>query len=104
MKKAKEQNHLQAWRLFRKMTQEQLAEAVGTNKAVISLIESGDRQLSPKWLGRLAPALGTTRGFLLDYHPDDVDADYLREIMEMPKDRRAQATALLRVLRTGTNG
>lgn len=51
------------------MTQEQLAERVGTAGNVIGLIESGQRGLSDKWLRKLAPELGTTPGFLLDHSP-----------------------------------
>jgi transcriptional regulator with XRE-family HTH domain len=65
-------NHLRAWREFRGLTQAQLAELVDTSDNVISMLESGDRQLSPNWLRRLAPVLGTTPGFLLDHGPYDI--------------------------------
>lgn len=99
-------NHLKAWRKHRRMTQQQLADAIAppTTKQVIQAIESGARGLSDKWLRRLAPALQTTPGFLLDYHPDQIDDDYLREVLEMPPERRRQAAAMLKLLRTGTGG
>ena len=50
-------NHLSAWRRHRQLSQEQLADAVGTSKATISRLEAGQRGLSQKWLERLAPAL-----------------------------------------------
>ena len=71
------ENYLRAWREFRKMTQEQLADAVGTDKGVISLLESGSRGLSPKWLRRLAPVLQTTPGHLLDHDPNSLPTDIL---------------------------
>ena len=59
------------------MTQAKLAEAIGTSGAVISLLELGDRALSPKWLNRIAPVLGTRPGHLLEIDPEDVDSDIL---------------------------
>ncbi|MEP6967058.1 MAG: helix-turn-helix transcriptional regulator [Pseudomonadota bacterium] len=53
-----ERNYLKAWRDHRRMTQVELAEAIGTTDAVISLLESGDRGLTPKWLRRITPVLG----------------------------------------------
>lgn len=70
-------NHLRAWREYKKMTQEQLANAIGTDKAVISLLESGSRGLSDKWLRKLAPVLGTTPGYLLDHDPNKLPADII---------------------------
>lgn len=99
-------NHLKAWRKHRHMTQQQLADAIEppTTKQVIQAIETGQRGLSDKWLRRLAPALGTSPGFLLDYAPDDIDSEYVREALDVPTDRRAEAVAILRVLKTGTGG
>lgn len=96
-------NHLRAWREFRKLTQEELAAKVETTGAVISLLESGARGLSDKWLRKLAPALGTRPGFLLDYDPNDIDGDLLAAVMEVPKERRDQALGILRTFKTGTH-
>lgn len=97
-------NYLRAWRENADLTQDQLAEKVGTAGNVIGLLESGERGLSDKWLRRLAPHLGTTPGHLLDYHPDDVDASFLAEVIEAGKTNRAQVLAVIRALKTGTNG
>lgn len=64
------------------MTQEELAEAVGTTGPVISLLEAGERGLSAKWLHRLAPVLGTRAGILLDHHPEDLDTDFIKSFTE----------------------
>jgi transcriptional regulator with XRE-family HTH domain len=99
------ENHLKAWRKFRRMTQEELAVAVDTTKAVISNLETGSRGLSDKWLRRLAPALGTTPGFLLDYDPNDLDTAYLDAALSVPKESRGQALQILETFRkTGTDG
>ena len=92
-------NHLRAWREFRRMTQEKLAEAIGTRGSVISLLESGDRRLSDKWLRRLAPALGTTPGHLLDYDPESLPTDLLEIWASIPEDRKAQAMQVLSTFR-----
>jgi transcriptional regulator with XRE-family HTH domain len=70
---------------------------VGTTGAVISLLEAGERKLSPKWLRKLAPALNTTPGFLLEHDPEDMPTDILDLWSAIPEEDRPQA---LRVLAT----
>lgn len=91
-------NHLRAWREFRELTQMKLAELANTKPSVISEMESGKQQLSEKWLRTLAPILGTSPGFLLDHDPNDLDSDWTRATEEFPRERRAEAMAILRVL------
>ena len=92
-------NYLRDWRDYRKLTQDDLAAAVGTTNSVISMLESGDRQLSAKWLRKLAPALGTTPGFLLDHNPYDLPNDILdiwnRAAPEEQKQIRALAETVI---------
>lgn len=100
-------NHLRAWRKFRRMTQEALAAAVEppTTKSVIAAIERGERGLSDKWLRRLAPALGTTPGFLLDYAPEELPTEFLDVVNQIPAESRDQALAVLKTFsRSGTHG
>lgn len=94
-------NHLKAWRKFRKMTQQQLADAIEppTTKQVIQAIESGQRGLSDKWLRRLAPALGTTPGFLLDYDPERLPTNFLDIWNEVPDERKSEALEMLQILK-----
>jgi transcriptional regulator with XRE-family HTH domain len=89
-------NNLRAWREFRRMTQEELAEKVGTTAAVISLLESGHRQLSLKWLQRFAPALRTTPGFILDHQPEDLPTDVLDTWGAIPEAQKPQALEVLK--------
>lgn len=96
-------NHLRAWREFRGMTQEELAEKVDTAGNVIGLLESGGRGLSNKWLNKLAPALGTRPGFLLDFDPNDVDRELIELVLEIDQKRRPQAVEILKTFRTGTD-
>lgn len=96
-------NYLQAWRKFRRMTQEELAERVGTTKAVISLLESGDRPLSAKWLRKLAPVLKTSAGHLLDHDPHDLPTDVIEIWSHIEERERPRALRVLESFRTGTD-
>lgn len=98
-------NHLKAWRLHRGMTQEQLAEAVGTNPNMIGYLESGERGLSAKWLRKLAPALDTTPGMILDHDPAELDSDIIDIWAHADRRQRAQLSEIAKTLiRTGTKG
>lgn len=102
---APEPNHLKAWREFRHMTQDELAEAAETTGSVISLLESGGRKLSPKWLRRLAPVLNTQPGYLLDHDPNDLPTEILDTWASIPEADRPRALEMLKVFkRTGTEG
>ncbi len=54
-------------------------------------------------LYKLAPALDTRPGFLLEFAPQDADLSILEAITDVPADRKAEAMRLLRVFKTGTN-
>lgn len=97
-----EGNYLKQWRKKAALTQEELAEKVGTTKAVISLLESEGRPLSAKWLRKLADALGTTPGRILDINPEEASADVLDIWDHIRTKDRPTAIRVLRSL-TGTN-
>lgn len=98
-------NHVRAWRLFRYMTQEELAEAAGCSTATIGHIETGERRLSDKWAHPIAKALNTTPGYLLDHDPNDLPTAILDTWAAIPEENRAQALAVLETFkRTGTEG
>jgi transcriptional regulator with XRE-family HTH domain len=92
-------NYLKAWREFRGLTQEQLAEKIDTTGGVVSMLESGDRKLSPKWLRRLAPALNTSAGFILDHDPHELPTDVLEIWADIPEESRTQAIRVLQAFR-----
>lgn len=97
-------NHLRAWREFRGLKQEQLAEMGGTSFQVIGYLERGRTQLSAKWLRRLAPALQTTPGLLLDHDPNDLDSDMIEKwVKANPGQRRQINEIVTTILRTGTD-
>ena len=99
MVRSKERNYLRAWREHRRLTQAKLADAVGTTGAVISLLESGERGLSDKWLRKLAPVLGTRPGHLLEVDPAQMDDDIFDIWADIPEDRREQARDVLKTFR-----
>lgn len=86
------------------MTQDELAAAVGTSKSVISDLERGRLQLSPKWLRRLAPILKTQPGYILDHAPADLDTDIIDIWAHIPDADKDQARRVLEAFtrRTGT--
>lgn len=98
-------NFLRAWRTKRGLTQEQLAKAVETSANMIQYLESGERGLSAKWLRRLAPALDTTPGNLLDVDPDEADIEVVDFwARKLDRDQRKQLAAIAEALvKTGTN-
>lgn len=53
----KDEFYLKAWRNFRGLTQQQLANQSGTTKGYVSLIETRKSPYSQKWLTRFAAAL-----------------------------------------------
>lgn len=98
-------NFLRAWRTFRKLSQAELAEKVGTNANMIQYLETGERGLSAKWLRKLAPALDTSPGLLLDHDPHMLDSDIL-EIWNTagPREKRQISEIAKTLLRDGTGG
>jgi len=92
-------NNLRVWREFRGMTVGDLAKRAGTSAQTITDLETGAVELSPKWLRNLAPALGTTAGFLLDLNPYEHDPDVFDAAYAIPKEHQAQALEILKTFR-----
>lgn len=99
-----EPNELRAWRDRRGLTQQALADAVGTTASVISLLEKGERQLTAKWLRRLSKALNTSPGYLLDASPDELPTDLLDTWTRIPRPKREQALAILATFADSSGG
>lgn len=96
-------NHLKAWREYRRITQEELASRVRTSQNMIAYLESGARGLSAKWLRRLAPALNTSPGHLLDHDPNDLPSDIIDIWIAIEEREKPQALRVLRSFRTRTD-
>ena len=87
------------------MTQGALAELIDTSVSVISDLERDVLQLSPKWLRKLAPALGTQPGHILDVNPLEADADIIDIWSRIPDTDRQQAIRTLQSFtKDGTGG
>lgn len=97
-------NHLKAWREFRGLTQQQLADAAHTTQHQIAYLESGERSMSAKWLRRLAPALDTTPGMLLDHDPSAMSADIVDIWATASLRQKQQLVEVARaIVKTGTD-
>ena len=88
-------HYLREWRKFRNLTQQELADELGTSKSVISDMERGALQLSPKWLRRIAPVLKTQPGHILDHDPESLDSDIIDIWSRIDLTDRAQAARVL---------
>lgn len=60
-------NRLKELREKAGLTQEGLAERVGTTHSTIQRLEAGTRRLTADWIFRLAPHLGCTPGEIIDF-------------------------------------
>lgn len=98
-------NYLRAWREYRGMTQQELADKAETTHQVIGYLERGRTQLSAKWLRKLAPILDTTPGMLLDHAPGDLSADVIDMWASASMGQRRQIAELAKVVtrKTGTD-
>lgn len=97
-------HYLKEWRKFRRMTQQELADRLDTSKSVISDMERGELQLSPKWLRRIAPILQTQPGHILDHDPESLDNDIIDIWAHIAVTDRDQAIRVLKsFVKTGTN-
>jgi len=98
-------NHLREWREFRQMSQSKLAKAVDTTQHMIAYLESGERGLSAKWLRRLASALDTTPGMILDHNPLELSTDVIDMWSHFDLRQKRQLSDIARALfKDGTNG
>ena len=71
-KKGKLHPHFLAqWRQYRDLSQEDLADLLGTSGATISRVESGQRPYSQDFLEAAAEALGCTPADILSRDPRD---------------------------------
>lgn len=64
------QHFLYDWREHRKLTQEELADRIGMSHPSVQRMETSNQALTQKVLDKLAVALHTTRGSILDRKPN----------------------------------
>lgn len=100
-------NHLRAWMEFRGIKGNQLADLLGGNvtPGMVSDLANSKRALSAKWLRRLATALRTTPGLLLDHDPRELPSDIVEIWVEADSATRRRLVDVAKALvRTGTDG
>jgi len=92
-------NKLRAWREYRGLTVAELAKKSALGVQTITALESGAMDVSGKLLDKLAAALSTMPGHVLNFAPDDVDPSLFEAVSAIPKERRAQALEILKTFR-----
>ena len=98
-------NHLRAWMEYRGVKGVELAKKLGGNvtPGMVSDLANSNRALSAKWLRRLADALDTTPGMLLDHDPREISRDII-EIWSNMDSRQKKQMADIAAALTGTDG
>lgn len=69
----RQKHFLRAWRDYRRLTQDQLAERVGISKPSISRLEHGKQPYTQDLLEKLAEVLNTDPGSLIMRDPTDTE-------------------------------
>lgn len=97
LKPARRKTLIRDWRLFRNLTQEQLAEAAGMSTGNLSMLERGVQGYSQNNLERLSEALGCEPADLLNRHPEDPEGVW-SVWKKLDSGDRTRALAILRAL------
>lgn len=90
------------WRKHRKLTQDQLAERIGTTKTRVSMKENGEEPYDQGYLEALADALQTDPSSLLMRDPSNPEAMWTIWDQAKPAQRRQIEEVARALLRTGT--
>jgi phage repressor protein C with HTH and peptisase S24 domain len=77
-------NYTAAWRKFRSLSQDELAEAIGTTKSMLGKLERGERTLDLDWIEKLARAL-EVEPYQIIAHPPEGSAP-VAEVAERDAD------------------
>lgn len=99
-----------AWRDFKKITQQELADEVGSSRGQVSDLETGAKtRYNRDWVKKFSDALGVRPGFLIDVNPftmwegQDRLEDAVRRLST--DDRNAVLDMATRLVpKTGTDG
>ena len=91
-------HYLREWREFKRLTQEQFAELLGTSKSQISDLENSNRGLGYKWLWKASEALKIRPGFILEHDPEELPTDIIEIWATIPEGDRQKARAILETL------
>lgn len=89
---------IRAWRNYRNLTQEQLAERVDATSATISRLENGKQPYSQELLEAIADSLRCEVADLITRPPHKPKDELLTLLDTLDDERRAQAARILRAL------
>lgn len=101
-KRQRRRTFIKQWREYRDLTQDALAERLGTSKASISRIETGDQAYTQDFLEACADALRTDPASLLMRDPTDDEAVWSVWEQAKPGERQMIESIVNSVLKTGT--
>lgn len=95
-------NHVKAWRQFRGMTQEQVADLTGLAEGTLSLLENGRTGFTRPTLQKLSNALTVPIADLIGTPPGAPDAAEVRSLVEatlaLPEPRRTRTIEIIQRL------
>jgi transcriptional regulator with XRE-family HTH domain len=101
---AAQRQYFRAWRAYRGLTQDQLAERIGIARSYLSKIERGDRRYDQHFLEAAADALRCEPANLINIDPTGPDSLWSVWEQLSPPERK-QAFAIIKAIRdTGTHG
>lgn len=99
-------HHLKAWRKYRGLTQEQLAERIGIARSYLTKIERGDRRYDQHFLEAAAEALRCSPADLMVRDPTDPEGLWsVYDSLTVPE--RIRVVAIIKAMKgdtTGSNG
>ncbi len=78
-------NHLRAWREFKQMTVDELAQKLDVSASTVSLWEGQPVAPSDKWIRRVGAALEIPTGFIAEYDPNELDSAALEQALSVLK-------------------
>ena len=96
-------HYLAHFRKSRGLTQEELAEAVGTTQAQIMRLETGKRKLTVEWANRLAVPLFCTTQELLFGPQQSLTTEeqrFIQSYRQLPQDQQTTYLDLMETLAT----
>jgi DNA-binding XRE family transcriptional regulator len=96
-------HHLKAWRKYRGLTQEQLAERIGIARSYLTKIERGDRRYDQPFLEAAADALRCSVADIIMRDPTDSEALWSLWGGLTPPER-IRAVAVLKAMKGDSTG
>lgn len=100
----KRRHFLKEWRKYKGLTQDALAERIGTTKTRVSMKESGKEPYDQPYLEAAADALGTDPASLIMRDPTDSAGLWSIWEQAKPGQRKMIEEVAKTMLKTGTGG